>query len=66
MDLGKVELGADAVALAKLENGEVVIEVRYKALGVLEALIDSVEKAIPGDQTGIAMLAKSALQQILK
>lgn len=65
MELGQIQLGADAVAKAKVEGGDVVIEIRYKALGVADAAVDALEKAIPGDQTGIAEAAKLALKQIL-
>lgn len=65
MDLGQVQLGADLLAKAKLEGGKLVIQLEFAAEGVADALIDAVEKAVPGDQTGIAAAAKLALKQIL-
>ena len=65
MDLGKLQLGADALVKAKVEGGEVVIEIRYKDLGVADAAIDSLEKAIPGDQVELANNLKSILKTVL-
>lgn len=65
MDIGQVKLGEDLVAKAELKGGKLVLVLEFAADNVLNAAVDSIEKAIPGDQTGIAAAAKLALKQIL-
>ena len=65
MELGQVQVGADLVVKAKLEGGKLIISQEFEASHVLDSLIDTVEKAIPGDQTGLAAAAKASLKMIL-
>lgn len=79
MELAEGQLGAEAKYAFKFENGKLVavasymgaelgvdLAVKYNALAVVDALIDAVEKAIPGDQSQMAALLKSVVAGSVK
>lgn len=65
MDLGKIALGADLVAKAKLEGGKLLVVFEFEAGDVAKVLVDKVEHAIPGDQKALAEVIKAQLAAIL-
>jgi hypothetical protein len=61
MDLGKLQLGADADVAIKIESGKLVAIFSLNAEKELSLLVDKIEQLIPGDQTGIASAVKAIL-----
>lgn len=74
-DLAQGQIGPEAKYSVKFEGGKLVAEALYDgaqfdagivlkldAEAVVNALIDQIEKAIPGDQTAIAAMLKAAVK----
>ncbi len=73
------QVGPEAKYALKFEGGSLVVGVDYegadlgagvslkfKAEPFIDALIDKLESAIPGDQKGIAEMLKAAISQVMK
>lgn len=77
MELAQGQIGPEVTYSFKFEGGKLVAQAAYKgaeletehmakydALKVVDALIDALEKTIPGDQTAIAQMLKMAVKGV--
>ena len=62
---GNVVGSAKAVHVGKIGKVSLTLEGELSAKPILFKLVDIIEKAIPGDQTGIAGMAKAAIDKAL-
>ena len=74
MDIAQGQLGPEAKYAFKFEGGKLVatvgyvgaelgvdLSVKYNAVAVIDALIDAVEQAVPGDQSALAAMLKGVV-----
>jgi hypothetical protein len=75
MEMAQGNLGPEAKYQFKFEGGKLIaavaydgaeldieLAVKYDALAIVDALINAVEKAVPGDQTAMAVLLKGVVK----
>lgn len=75
MEMAQGQIGPEAKYHFKFEAGKLVavlaydgaeldieLAVKYDALAIVDALIDAVEKAVPGDQSAMAAMLKAAVK----
>jgi hypothetical protein len=75
MEMAQGQLGPEAKYNFKFESGKLVavlaydgaeldieLAVKYDALAIVDALINAVEKAVPGDQSAMAAMLKAVVK----
>jgi hypothetical protein len=60
--------GGKLIAVAGYEGAELGMDlsVKYNAMAIIDALIEAVEKAIPGDQSAMAEMLKAVVAGAVK
>lgn len=66
MQLFQKPIGTDIVVTASVSGGKLVVSFEISAEKEMDMLIDKLEAAIPGDQTGMAASLKVLLDAELK
>lgn len=79
MEVANGPIGSDGKYDIKLVDGKLVMAlqyaggdvgaellIKYDALKLVNSLVDAIEKAIPGDQSAMAIMLKQALQLSMK